>query len=228
MSSQLPSVLVTGGTRGIGRAVCDILAPDHHLIVGGRDADTVAAVVAGYPSAEGFVAELTDPAATARAVERLGEVDAVVHSAGIWSQGTVADVSRDQWREVLEINVVAVADLTRMLLPRLRAARGHVVLINSGAGLVARANIGPYSASKFALVALADSLREEERGVVRVTSVHPGRVGTDMQEEIFALAGKPYEAGEHIRPESIAASVRLALALGRDANVDSISVRSGS
>ena len=67
MSSQLPSVLVTGGTRGIGRAVCDILAPDHHLIVGGRDADTVAAVVAGYPSAEGFVAELTDPAATARA-----------------------------------------------------------------------------------------------------------------------------------------------------------------
>lgn len=227
MSSNLPSVVVTGGTRGIGRAVCDLLAPDHHLIVGGRDADAVTRAVAGYPSAEGFVADLTDPTTTADAVARLGGVSAVVHSAGIWSQGTVADVSRDQWREVLEINVVAVADLTRMLLPRLRESRGHVVLINSGAGLVARANIGPYSASKFALVAFADALREEERGVIRVTSVHPGRVDTEMQEEIFARSGKPYNGTDHIRPESIATAIRMVLALGLDANVDSISVRSG-
>lgn len=227
MGHGLPTVLVTGGTRGIGRAVCDALAHDHHLVVGGRDAATVASVVATYPSAEGFVADVTDPDAVARAVDRLDEVYAVVHSAGIWSEGNVADVGREQWRQVFDVNVVAVADLTRLLLPRLRDARGHVVLLNSGAGLTARAGLGPYCASKFALVAFADALRDEERGVVRVTSVHPGRVDTDMQEEIFALAGEPYVGSQHIRPASVAATIRLALELGRDANVDSISVRSG-
>jgi len=220
-----PAILVTGGTRGIGRAVCDALAADHHLLIGGRDADAVAERIAQYPSAEGFVADLTDAAATALATAAIDSLDGLVHSAGSWSAGRIADVPRDQWRQVFELNVVAVADLTRMLLPALRAARGRVILLNSGAGLTARAGIGPYCASKFALRAFADSLREEERGLIGVTSIHPGRVDTDMQAAISAAAGLPYRRADHLRPTSVAATVRLALSMGPDANLDSLSLR---
>ena len=80
--------------------------------------------------------------------------------------------------------MVAVAELTRLLLPALRAANGHVVLINSGAGLRANAGWGAYAASKFALRAFGDALRLEEPAL-RVTSIHPGRIDTDMQRDII-------------------------------------------
>ena len=133
--------------------------------------------------------------------------------------------SRAEWRRVLEVNVVAVCDLTRLLLPRLREAGGHVVAINSGSGFSASASAGLYSASKFALRAWADALREEERGRVRVTSIHPGRTDTDMQHELHEAEGRPYDAGRLLAPASVAAAVAYALSATPDANVDSVSIR---
>ena len=72
---------------------------------------------------------------------------------------------------------------------------------------------------------MTDALREEERGKIRVSSVHPGRVDTDMQVEIQDAAGRPYRAEDHLRPESIAAAVRLALDASEDAMVEQVSVR---
>lgn len=113
---------------------------------------------------------------------------------------------------MLEINVIAVADLTRLVLPLLRASHGDVIMINSGSGFLRTpASGGVYAASKYALRALTHALREEERGIVRVTSIHPGRVDTDMQVELQAQAGRPYNAAEHLRPQSVAVTVRAAL-----------------
>lgn len=224
--STRPSVLVTGGSRGIGRAVVDLLAPDHHLLVGGRDGDAVAAVCADLPSAEPFVADLTDEAATEQAADRISRLDAVVHSAGILGSGLTTDLSRADWRRTLELNVVSVADLTRLLLPALRAASGTVVLINSGSGFSSSAGGGLYAASKFALRAFADALREEERAHgVRVSSIHPGRVATDMQQELRTFEGGDYDESRYLRPESVAQAVRLALTVGDDASVESLSIR---
>ena len=120
-----PTVLVTGGTRGIGRAICDALAADHDLIIGGASADAVTEACARYENARPFVADLADEASTTRAVEALGltRLDGVVHSAGVLGNGALTDLRRDDWRRTFEINVVAVADLTRLLLPALEAAR---------------------------------------------------------------------------------------------------------
>jgi short chain dehydrogenase len=89
--TQRPVVLITGGTRGIGRACADALAADHDLLIGGRDAEAVAAVCAELPAARPFVADLTDEAATVAAVEALGleRLDAV-RSPGEtgWSRST--------------------------------------------------------------------------------------------------------------------------------------------
>lgn len=220
-----PIALVTGASRGIGLAVARRLAETHHLLVGGRDAEAVAAVVSELPSAEAFVCELDDEQSVAAAVAGIERLDVLVHSAGVSTAGTIEEASRDEWRRVLETNVVAVADLTRLLLPALRAAHGQVVVINSGSGHVSRPGNGVYSASKFAVRAFTDALREEERGRVRVSSIHPGRTDTDMQRELQDYLGRPYQASEHLRPESVAEAVALAVFASDEAMVEELSIR---
>ncbi len=228
-----PVAVVTGGTRGIGLGVVRHLASTHHVVVGGRQASSVAAVVDELADAEGFVADLSDcgsggslETALAALVARLPRVDVLVHSAGVLRPGTVADLSTADWLDSLTVNVVAVAAVTRVLLPSLRAAEGLVVLVNSGSGLRATPASGAYCASKFALRALADSLREEERAQgVRVTSVHPGRVDTDMQRELVAWEGDDYDPSRHLRVESVVRAVRLAVDASADASIDTVSVR---
>ncbi len=219
------TVLVTGGTRGIGREIVRQLCESWRVVVGGTSESAVAEVVDDCPDAVGFVCDLTDEDAVAAAVAWLDDVDAVVHSAGVVAYGSVEDTTRADWRHVMEVNVVAVADLTRLLLPKLRAARGTVVVINSGSGFNASPNTAVYAASKFAVRAWADALRAEEHGMVRVSSVHPGRVDTDMQRELQAAEGRDYDPSIALEVTSVAKAVVFALAADPDAVVESISVR---
>lgn len=226
--TALPHVLITGGSRGIGRAIARELGRDHHILVGGTRLETVQPVVDELPSAEPFVCDLADERATAEAASRLTRLDALVNSAGIGSQGPgeIGEAPRAEWRRVLELDVVAVADLTRLVLPLLRAARGEVVMINSGSGINRPGpGGGIYAAAKHALRALTDALREEERGTVRVTSIHPGRVDTDMQVALQASSGRPYVPSEHLRPESVAATVRTVLEASGEAMIEELSIR---
>ena len=204
------SVLITGATRGIGRAIAEELAEGWHILVGGTHADTVNELVASLPSAEPFVVDLTDDAAMADATVRVGQLDALVHSA---------------WRDLFEINVVAVAALTSKLLPQLRASHGQVIAINSGSGFHTRADQSAYSATKHALVAVTNGLREEERGQVRVTSIHPGPVDTDMQVTMQELLGGTYQPEKYLHAADVARTVALALEMRPGANVDYLSVR---
>ncbi len=218
-----PVALITGASRGIGRAIAEVLSPTHHLLIGGRDTAAVAEVVAACESAEPFVVELTDPDALAAAVADIGRLDVLVHSAGVIAYGPVSDAATEEWAQVLAVNVIAPATLTRLLLPALRAASGLVVFINSGAGLTASPGWSVYAASKFALTALADSLRAEERGI-RVTSVHPGRVATDMQAHLHELEGRDYDPSKYLQPAAVAAVVKTVVDLGTSGVVPSVRV----
>ena len=123
------------------------------------------------------------------------------------------------------MNVFAVADLTKHLLPKLRDRHGTVVAINSGSGLTSRADAGLYCASKFALTAYTDALREEETGRIRVASVHPGRVDTEMQERIQAVQGGAYRADDHLRVQDVAEVIASLRRLPDRAHSDTVSVR---
>ncbi|MEV0676898.1 SDR family oxidoreductase [Actinosynnema sp. NPDC050436] len=213
-----PVALITGASRGIGLAVAHRLAPTHDLLLGGRKVET------DLPNARPWAVDLTDADALAAATADLTRLDVLVHSAGIAELGPLAEVTADTWRRTFELNVIAVAELTRLTLPLLRAAKGHVVLINSGAGKRADANWGVYAASKFALRAYADVLRAEEPDL-RVTSVHPGRVDTDMQREVRAQEAGDYEPGKYLTADSVAQAVLTAVQAGEDAHFQEIVVR---
>jgi short-subunit dehydrogenase len=126
----------------------------------------------------------------------------------------------------LRVNLVAPTELTRALLPALRAARGTVIFLNSGAGLVAHPEWSAYAASKFGLRAVADSLRAEEAGAgVRVTSVYLGRTATPMQQKVHEQEGKDYDPGDWVSPGSVAGTVLHLLDLPPDATIPDITVR---
>jgi NADP-dependent 3-hydroxy acid dehydrogenase YdfG len=221
-----PVALITGASRGIGRAIADELAPTHHLLLGGRDLNALAHLSSSFPSAEPFAAELRDAGQVAAAVAGIPRLDVLIHSAGVLRMGSVAELSEDAWRESFEVNVFAVASLTRALLPALRAAGGQVIAINSGSGYTSGAGSAVYSGTKFALRAFTDALRDEERQHgVRVSSIHPGRVATDMQEELHAWEGKDYRPEAWIRPDQVAKAVRLAIDATRESSIETLSIR---
>jgi NADP-dependent 3-hydroxy acid dehydrogenase YdfG len=221
-----PLALVTGASRGIGAAVAQALAPGHDLLLGGRDTGALRALAAELAGARPWPVDLTDTAAVAEAAGGIERLDVLVHSAGVGLLGTVAETPATTWRRQFEINVVAVAELTRLLLPALRAARGRVVLLNSGSGLAARAGWASYAASKFALRAFADALRDEESGNgVRVTSVYPGRVDTEMQRAVVAHEGGDYRPEAYLRPESVAGAVLLAVTAPDDTALTELVLR---
>lgn len=238
--SDKPVALITGASRGIGLAIARELSSTHDLILGASSEDSLADVLAEFPGARPFIAELTDKDAIARAVADAGfgggagggagsagaRLDVLVHSAGVADGETVAETPWDVYERVFAVNVFAVAELTRLLLPALRAAGGQVVTINSGSGYFSGVGAAVYSGSKFALRAFSDALREEERGSVRVTSIHPGRVDTDMQVELQAsYDNHDYDGSLYIRPESVAATVRLAVDATPEAMIENLAIR---
>ncbi|WP_406267966.1 SDR family oxidoreductase [Nocardia sp. NBC_00881] len=222
--TRKPTALITGASRGLGAAIARALAPTHDLLLGARSADALRDILAELPDATGWPVELTDYPAVAAAVAPIRRLDVLVHNAGVADLGAIAESTVDQWRKTLEANLIAVAELTRLLLPALRSSNGHVVLINSGAGLRANAGWASYAASKFGLRAFGDALRLEEPAL-RVTSIHPGRIDTDMQRQIVADEGREYESAEFLTPETVAGAVRAAIDTPRDGHPTEIVLR---
>ncbi|WP_433331768.1 SDR family oxidoreductase [Spirillospora sp. CA-294931] len=150
-------------------------------------------------------------------------MDGVIHAAGMVDLGRVAEQDADHWIDQLMVNLVSAAELTRILLPALRAARGHVLFVNSTAGRRANPNWSAYAASKFGLRALADSLRAEEPDL-RVTTLYPGRTATGMQQKVRAQENRPYDPSEFADATTVARVLVGALETPPDAVVSEVTV----
>ncbi|MFD3914225.1 SDR family oxidoreductase [Streptomyces sp. NPDC058603] len=224
--------LITGAGSGIGAAVARRLHErGDDLILFARDAGRARELGSAFPGARTLVGDLANPdrLSWALAQQTLPDrLDSLLHIAGVVDLGPIGDLTPKTWHEQLNVNLVAPAELTRLLLPQLRISHGQVIFVNSGAGLSAHAEWGAYAASKHGLKALADALREEERDSgLRVTSVYPGRTASPMQAKVHQQEGKEYDAGRWIDPGSVATTILTALDLPRDARIDDVTVRPG-
>jgi len=219
----MPTALITGAGGGIGSAIAAALAPTHTLLLAGRPSDRLDAV-AGRLDATTFPLDLTDPDGIESSCEVIDALDVLVHNAGVSIPGRVAESGIEEWRATFAVNVFGAVALTLTLLPALRRTRGQVVFINSGAGRRVSPGMASYAASKFALRAFADSLREDEPDL-RVTTIFPGRTATEMQRELVAFEGGEYDPAKYLRPETVAAAVAGAVATAPDGHVHEVVLR---
>ncbi|MFP3939166.1 MAG: SDR family NAD(P)-dependent oxidoreductase [Thermoanaerobaculia bacterium] len=229
------TALVTGATGAIGRAMALALAGrGARLLLTGRNETRLAAAAdrARELGAETDVRPLDLAAGgaadelAAHLEERFGGADVLVHALGAYASGTVAETPADELDRQLRINLRAPYALTRRLLSGLQERRGQIVFVNSSAALRPRGNLAAYAASKAALKAVADALRDEVNpDGVRVVSVYPGRTASPMQERVHRAEGKPYAPERLMQPEDVAASVLAALELPRTAEVTDLHLR---
>jgi NADP-dependent 3-hydroxy acid dehydrogenase YdfG len=230
-----PIALITGAGSGIGRAITLALAAQGTTpCLVGRHQQALRAVADSArtqaPQTRCYPADL----ASAEQIEHLAEqvkndwdrLDVLVHSAGAISLGTLDRASLEDFDRQFQVNVRAPCALTQALLPLLRRSYGQIVFINSSVGLTARANVGQYAATKHALRAIADTLREEVNGDgIRILSVFLGRTASPLQAAVHRAEGRDYHPELLLQPEDVAAMVASALALPRTAEVTDIRMR---
>jgi len=219
----MPTAMITGASRGLGAAIATALAPTHTLFLAGRPSADLDAVARQF-GATTWPIDLGDLDAIPEAVDPIVELDVLIHNAGVAYPGRVAESTVDEWRATMQVNVLGPVALTLSLLPALRSADGHVVFVNSGSGINASPGLASYSGSKFALRGFADSLRNDEPSL-RVTSVHPGRIATEMQEGLIAYEGRDYDPGQFLSPETVAKVIADAVNTPRDAHIHEVVVR---
>ena len=226
--------VVTGASSGIGRAIAVTLALAGATVCAVARRRVELEATADRASGTGrfalYQADLVgeqEPERLAQAlIARDGGIDVLVHCAAVFSLGELETASVCELDRLYAANVRAPYLLTQALLPSLRANAGQIVFINSTAGLTARAGVGQYAASKHALKAIADALRQEVNPQgVRVVSVYPGRTDTPLQENVHAMEGKPYSPDRLMQPEDVASVVLTALTLPRSAEVADVTVR---
>ncbi|HYX99935.1 MAG TPA: SDR family oxidoreductase [Mycobacterium sp.] len=219
----MPTAFITGAAGGLGTAIAEALAPTHTLFLGGRPSDRLDAL-ASRLGATTWPLDLQDSEAIPAVVEPIDELDVLIHNAGAAFPGRIAESTVDEWRITMEVNVIGAVALTLALLPALRNARGQVVFINSSAGITASPGLASYTASKFALRGFADSLRNDEPEL-RVTSIHPGRIATVMQEGLVAYEGGEYKPQRFLSPQTVATVVADAVNAPPDAHIREVVVR---
>ncbi|MBU3868028.1 SDR family oxidoreductase [Streptomyces sp. 4503] len=222
--------LITGAGSGIGAAVTERLAGrGEELWLLARDAGRAKELAERFPGVRTVVGDLADPDRLSWALGHQtlpDRLDSLLHIAGVVDLGEVGELTPKAWTHQLAANLVAPAELTRLLLPQLRLAQGHVIFVNSGAGLRANAQWAAYAASKHGLKALADALRWEESGNgLRVTTVYPGRTATPMQVKVHQQEGKEYDADRWMEPGTVATTILTALDLPRDAEITDLQIR---
>jgi NAD(P)-dependent dehydrogenase (short-subunit alcohol dehydrogenase family) len=177
-------VVVTGGTRGIGRAVVERFAADQVVALGRRECD------------------VTDEEAVAAMFERIGPVDVLVNNAGISSSAPLARTSLDDWRAQMDVNATGAFLCTRAVLPAmLERGSGRIVTVASTAGRAGARYTAAYTASKHAAVGLMRAVAAEVAGTgVTANAVCPAFVRTDMTrrsvERIVASTGRDEAAAE--------------------------------
>ncbi|MEX5596448.1 SDR family oxidoreductase [Pseudomonas orientalis] len=184
----MPTVLITGCSSGIGRALADSFkTAGFNVWASARRPDDVAALAAA-----GFNAvqlDVNDSAALQQLAAQLGELDVLVNNAGYGAMGPLLDGGTDAMQRQFETNVFSIVGVTQALFPALRKRKGLVVNIGSVSGVLVTPFAGAYCASKAAVHALSDALRMELAPFgVRVMEVQPGAINTSFAKNAGAQA----------------------------------------
>ena len=236
--------LVTGASSGIGEATAVALAAEGaRVAVAARRRDRLEALADRIGRDRVLVLEtdVTDEAQARDMVDRtiaeFGRLDTLVNNAGVMLLGPIVDAPVEEWRRMVELNVLGLLYCTHAALPHLLSAAeaeprrvADVVNVSSVAGRVARLGSGVYNATKFGVVAFSESLRQEvTRRHVRVTVIEPGAVATELathlRPEVLEGMMATFGPMEMLQSEDIAESIAFTVTRPRRMAVNEVLVR---
>ena len=222
-----PTAVVTGASRGIGRAVALRLAGTHQVLAIARDGERLESLCREVAKSGGqcrpCVLDLTRPDDIERALHGTN-ADVLVNNAGVITKKPLLHMTPDEWSEMMAVNVSALFHVTRQLLPGMIERRhGHIVNIASIAGRSAFPGGTGYVTTKHAVLGFSESLMLEvrEHGV-KVSVVMPGSVATDM------VVGDSHDKSWMLKPEDVAAVVAQILAMPSHALTYQVEVRAAN
>lgn len=243
MTNQLTGkvAIVTGASSGIGEAAAIALAAaGAKVAIAARRADRLDTLAQRIQAAGGealaIVADVADESQVQTMVqqtqERWGQVDILINNAGVMLLGNIDGANTEDWRRMININVLGLMYATHAVLPLMKAqGSGHIVNISSVAGRVANAGTGVYNASKWAVNAFSESLRKEVyTNHIRVTIIEPGLVDTELPTHVTDPAAKErtaafYGSLKNLASEDIANAILYAVLQPHHVNVNEILIR---
>lgn len=224
--------LVTGGARGLGKATAIALAKEGvHVAITGRREEQLKLTVKELQdlgvTATYAVFDISDLTSVQQGIEQLnhsfGKFDIVINNAGIASFGSLLDMDADMWTSIIQTNVLGSYYVTKAILPQLiEKNEGDIIFVSSTAGLNGAATTSAYSASKFAVIGMADSLmREVRKHNIRVCTLMPSTIASDMSKELGLTDGNQESV---LQPEDFAELIIANLKLPRRAMLKSASL----
>ena len=230
--SQLKNkkAIITGGSRGLGKATAIAFAKEGiDVAVTGRDESALQETVSeleklgvkAYYAAFDVSNHEEVKSSVSKLISKLGSVDILVNNAGIAAFGSFQDMEVEQWSQIIQTNVMGMYYMTKEVLPHLiKQSEGDIINVSSTAGLTGNANTSAYSASKFAVIGMSESLMKEVRkDNIRVCTLTPSTIATDMTVEL-GIADKDSEDSV-LQPEDFAQLIVAGLNLPRRAMMKS-------
>ncbi len=233
--------LITGASSGIGEATAlALVAEGAAVAVSARREDRLHDLVKritdnggkAYPIASDVEEEAQANEIVQKAQKELGRVDILVNNAGVMLLGMIEGANTEDWRRMINTNVLGLMYATHAALPIMKQqGGGHIINISSVAGRTARAGSGVYNASKWGVVAFSEALRQEVlKYKIRVTVIEPGAVATELNNHITDPNAKKqsedfYHSITPLESEDIAAAIVYAVTQPQRVDVNEILIR---
>jgi cylG protein len=187
--------IVTGGTRGIGRAVSEELMQGGYKVIAIYSSNTKDAneMKTSYPAIDIEQCDISDPKSSQQMVNaifrRYGSIDCLVNNAGIVRDGYFLMMSEKKWREVIDVNILGVVNMSKnvMRIMKLKQTKGKIVNLSSVSGVAGQIGQANYAATKGAVISITKTLAKEfAPDGINVNCVSPGFIETDMTKELLS------------------------------------------
>ena len=232
-------IIVTGASSGIGAVSAVELAKNGaKLVLGARRADKLAKVESKIKALGGEAVSVTTDVSKKEdvinlakvALDKFGRIDVLVNNAGVIYLSMFESLRVDEWDSMIDINIKGVLYGIAAVLPTMQAQKsGHIINISSVAGIKTGPTCGVYSATKFAVRAISEALRQEVGGDIRSTVIMPGYVQSEIKDSVKDQNVKGFVAGADaqngIPTSSIANAIIYAISQPSDVDVNEITIR---